>query len=131
EWGLAAEELSRYTMSPVNTAYTNFLTATAYDKPFIQGLAAILPCFWVYLEVGKTLVRKGSPNKTYQRWIETYASEEYERNVKALVEIVDKHGEKISETEARAAIRLFRLSTVYEYLFWDESYRLVGWPFRL
>jgi thiaminase (transcriptional activator TenA) len=49
-------------MSPVNRAYTDFLIATAYEEPFLTGLSAILPCFWVYLEVGKELMKHGSPN---------------------------------------------------------------------
>jgi len=131
EWGIGSEQISTYEMTPVTMAYTSFLIATAYDKSFIQGLAAILPCFWVYYEVGRELVKKGSPNKTYQRWIDTYASTEYERSVKEVIDVMVRCAEKASEEDKSMAKKLFRLSSIYEYLFWEEAYRLKGWPFRL
>ncbi len=129
EWGITLQELEQHTMSPVNRAYTDFLTTVAYEKSFQLGLAAILPCFWVYLEVGKELLQKGSPNKTYQKWIDTYSSEEYEQAVQQVVELMDKTAQDMGGVEKTEAKRLFRLSTVYEYLFWDEAYYMRGWPF--
>ena len=40
-------------------------------------LAALLPCFWIYAEVGKDIVSKSVPNNPYQAWIDTYAGEEF------------------------------------------------------
>ena len=130
EWGIGPEKLREETMTPVNRAYTDFLIATAYEENFHTGLAAILPCFWVYLEVGKELVKRGSPNKTYQRWIDTYSSEEYEKAVKQVVEAMDRAGEEMNSAEKKKAKNVFRLSTAYEYLFWDEAYNMGNWPFN-
>jgi thiaminase (transcriptional activator TenA) len=33
--------------------YTSFLTATAWSESYPVVLAALLPCFWIYAEVGK------------------------------------------------------------------------------
>jgi hypothetical protein len=109
EWGLSAKELEGQAMSPVNHAYTDFLTAVAYEKSFQLGLASILPCFWVYLEVGKELLRRGSPDKTYQRWIDTYSSEEYERAVRQVVELMDRAAGEMVDSLRKEAKRLFRL----------------------
>ena len=46
-------------------------------RPFHEAVAALLPCYWIYWEVGKTLERAGSPDPLYARWIGTYASEEF------------------------------------------------------
>jgi thiaminase/transcriptional activator TenA len=115
-------------MSPVNRAYTDFLIATAYEEPFLVGLSAVLPCFWVYLEVGKELLKRGSPNPTYRRWIETYSSPCYEELVGRVLEAADDAAEDASARERRSAERVFRLSTIYEYMFWDWAYRRLGWP---
>lgn len=61
-------------MAPVNYAYTSHLMATALRQPFADGLAAVLPCYWIYLEVGKELKKKGSKKPDYQRWIDNYSS---------------------------------------------------------
>ncbi len=128
EWGIQPESISGHAMSPVNRAYTDFLIATAYEKSFLVGLSAILPCFWVYLEVGKELLKHGSPNPTYRRWIETYSSPEYEKLVMNVVEAADRVGEKASTAEKNEAAHVFRVSTIYEYMFWDAALKRVGWP---
>ena len=130
EWGVSYEEIYRVEMMPVNHAYVSYLLSTACLRPFHEGLAAILPCFWVYLEVGKELLRHGSPVETYQRWINTYSSREYEETVENVVKLMDKVGERIDEEEAETIFHHFRLSTIYEYLFWDSSYRMESWPFK-
>ena len=33
----------------------------------------MLPCSWLYQEIGAQLVKQHSPEPLYQRWIETYA----------------------------------------------------------
>lgn len=132
EWGIKGRDLSESQMSPVNRAYTDFLVAAAYEKPYIIGLAAILPCFWIYLEVGKELLKRGSPNRTYSRWINTYSSAEYEKAVLSLVGLADSSAEAVGSTAAlEEAAQYFRLSTIYEYLFWDAAYHAETWRFGL
>ncbi len=128
EWGVGPESIAGYTMSPVNRAYTDFLIATAYEEPFLTGLSAILPCFWVYLEVGKELMKHGSPNPTYRRWIETYSSPGYEELVRRVVEACDKTAENASAMDRRSSAHVFRLSTIYEYMFWDSAVKRLAWP---
>ena len=129
EWGIEPDSIERYTMSTLNRAYTDFLISTAYEEPFLVGLSAVLPCFWVYLEVGKELLKHGSSNPTYRRWIETYSSPGYEELVRRMLEAADRAAEAASTWERRSAVRLFRLSTIYEYMFWDSAYRRLSWPY--
>ncbi|MEM2041815.1 MAG: thiaminase II [Nitrososphaerota archaeon] len=129
EWGVKPEELRSRVMSPVNLAYTSYLIAAASSGSFEEGLAAILPCFWVYYEVGKELVRRGSEVPVYRRWIETYSSPEYERAVMAVVGLADEHLAGLTGNRLRAVLGHFRTSSIYEYLFFDEAYRGWSWPF--
>jgi len=131
EWGIEPASIGRIEMSPINRAYTDFLIATAYEGSFLVGLSAVLPCFWVYLEVGKELLKRGSPNPTYRRWIETYSSPGYEELVRRVLEAADDAAEDATARERREAEYVFRLSTIYEYMFWDWAYRRLGWPLRL
>ena len=131
EWGIGSEVVASAELSPVNLAYTSYLLAVASTGSFEEGLAAILPCFWVYYEVGKELVRRGSIVPVYRRWIETYSSPEYERAVMGVVELADEHLKGLEDPWLKSVLRHFRTSTVYEYLFWDEAYRGWRWPFTL
>ncbi|MEM4289332.1 MAG: thiaminase II [Nitrososphaerota archaeon] len=130
EWGIGITELKEYQISPINRAYTDFLIAAVYEKSFLTGLAAVLPCFWIYLEVGKELLKRGSPVEIYSRWISTYSSPEYEKTVNAVVGLADPLAVGVAEPHLEEAALYFRISAIYEYLFWDHAYRGVGWPFN-
>ena len=65
-------------VAPTTLAYTSYLLATAHRGTFADGFAAVLPCYWIYAEVGAELVKRGSPDPRYQRWIDTYADDEYQ-----------------------------------------------------
>ena len=78
--------------SPTNLAYTSFIEAQVHGGSFADGLASVLPCFWIYWETAKRLVERGSPHPVYQRWIESYRSEEFERGVTAVLDLVDRVG---------------------------------------
>lgn len=114
-------------ISPTNLAYVNFLLSTAYSRPYYEILGALLPCYWIYLEVGKELQKQGSKNEVYQKWINTYGGEEYEKSVEKVIEIVNSL--KLSENEFTEMKRKFRQASIYEYLFWDSAYKLEKFPF--
>ena len=80
-------------------AYTSYLLAVAYGAPFHEALAALLPCYWIYWEVGKTLERATSPDPLYARWIATYASDEFGDVVRAVLACTDAVAERLRAAE--------------------------------
>ena len=72
--GLSPAQVAATPLAPANLAYTSYLLAIGYGSPFSEVLAALLPCYWIYWEVGKALEHAGSPDPLYQRWIGTYLS---------------------------------------------------------
>ena len=109
-------------------AYSNFLVVTAYSRPFAESLAALLPCYWIYWEVGKQLKTKGSKDSLYQRWIDAYSSEEYGDSVKAILEIVNQSSASASPSEILRMKEHFRHSARYEWMFWESAYQRQAWP---
>lgn len=120
-------DIEDYEMSPTNLAYTSYLLAVAYSRPFNEVISAVLPCYWIYMKVGKELLKQGSKDKYYQKWIETYGGEEYEKGVRAVLDIVNSL--KVSEEEFNKMKIHFRTASIYEYMFWDSAYRLERFPF--
>ena len=59
ELGLDPSRLGAMPPTPTTLAYTSYLLATAYGGSFADGLAAVLPCYWIYAEVGAALARAG------------------------------------------------------------------------
>lgn len=126
--GLDAATIAATPVGPTTVAYTSYLLATTYSGTFAEGLAAIVPCYWVYAEVGRHLVEQGSPNPLFQRWIDTYAGEEFAAVVNEVLELVDRVGATLgAEEEARARMH-FTTTARYEWMFFDASYRREGWP---
>jgi thiaminase/transcriptional activator TenA len=115
-------------MAPACRAYSSFLLAAVYGGSFVEGLAAVLPCYWIYWEVGKALTERGSPHPLYRRWIETYGGEEFAVAVRAALAAMERAAERAAEGERRRAGELFATAARYEWLFWDMGHRQEAWP---
>src|SRR6266852_5500185 len=85
DFGLSPEVVLATPLAPTNAAYTSYLLAVAYGRPFHEAVAALLACYWIYWEVGKALERAGSADPLYARWIGTYASEAFGDVVRAVL----------------------------------------------
>jgi thiaminase (transcriptional activator TenA) len=121
------EELRRAAMAPTNLAYTNHMLAAVHQGSFAEGMAAVLPCYWIYWEVGKALVAQGSKDARYQKWIDQYAGEAYGKSVRQAIAIFDAASREASNAERERMEKHFLLSSRYEYLFWDHAWRLEKW----
>lgn len=113
-------------VSPTTTAYTSYLLATAYGGSFAEGLAAVLPCYWIYQRVGAALVERGSPEPRYQLWIDTYAGDEFGEAVQAVLDLTD--GLSPDPATEAAMVRHFATTARYEWMFWDAGWRREQWP---
>jgi thiaminase (transcriptional activator TenA) len=128
EFGLSQKDVTRTPMAPTNLAYTSYLLATAYGGSFPQLLGAVLPCYWIYWEVGKSLLERGSPDRLYSRWIDTYAGEEFGEIVQAVLDLTDRVGPDLSSAERVRAAGCFITTSRYEWMFWEMGYRREQWP---
>jgi len=113
--------------SPSCFAYTNFLLATTACRSYEEGIAALLPCFWIYREVGTHIHGNAASNNPYQRWIDTYASEAFARLVDKAIAISDETADRASPTGREAMRGAFVTSSRLEWMFWDSAYRLERW----
>jgi thiaminase (transcriptional activator TenA) len=126
--GLDPSLVSSTPVSPTTTAYTSYLLATVYGGTFADGLAAVLPCYWIYQRVGAALVTSGSPDPRYQRWIDTYAGEAFAATVAEVLALADRVGTRLSEAEEARAAQHFVTTARYEWMFWDAAWRREAWP---
>lgn len=128
ELGRDPAELLAFDVRPTTRAYTTYLTSTAFSGSFADGLAAVIPCFWIYAEVGEHLQQAGSPSPVYQRWIDSYGSAEYLSEVLLALDLTDQVGADLgAQAEARAR-QHFLMAARYEWMFWDAAHRLEAWP---
>src|SRR5258705_8103364 len=107
DFGLTPADVAATPLAPTNLAYTSYLLAVAYGAPFHENMAALLPCYWIYWEVGKELERRGSSDPLYTRWIGTYASGEFGALVEAVLAATNAMAARVGEPERDAMRRHF------------------------
>lgn len=114
--------------SPACAGYGNFLLAAGHGQGYAVGLAAILPCFKIYFEVGKVLLAQATPGNPYKAWLDTYADEEFGRSVQRIEALADAAAAAAGEAKQAAMREAYLTAARYEFLFWDRAYVMEGWP---
>ena len=102
---------------PVATTvrYTSFLRhyTDTLDLPIV--LAAVLPCYWVYNEVGKYLIAQHiSPDNPYREWIQTYGSPEMDEATRYVVALIDRLAESCTPEKQALMRRIFAAGCALE-----------------
>jgi thiaminase (transcriptional activator TenA) len=128
EFGVDPARLADAEPSPDCLGYTSFLLATAYHDPWEILVAALLPCFWIYWDVGSRIAKHAAANNPYRAWIDTYADEGFGEAVRTVIAITDRAASATTPAVQGRMMTAFVRSTQYEWLFWDGAYQKRGWP---
>ncbi len=128
DFGITEEEVGRTPMAPTNLAYTSYLLRVASLGDYHEVLGAVLPCYWIYAEVGRALLERGSPDPMYRRWIDTYGGEEFNELVRAVLELTDRACAGLNPGQRAATTEAFVTTSRYEWMFWNMGWTLEGWP---
>ncbi|MCS7245908.1 MAG: thiaminase II [candidate division WOR-3 bacterium] len=126
-WKLSYEDVNRTPIAPNNLLYVSYLMNIVYERPYYESLGAFLPCYWIYLEVGKHLEKFGSKNELYQKWINTYASKEFETVVRRVLDISENVLKKLNDEQFEMVKHHFVMTSKFEYMFWDMGYKEQSW----
>lgn len=115
--------------SPTTRAYVNMLQTVAAFEPYPVGVAAVLPCFWVYADVGKRLVSRaaGLTDHPYGSWVQAYDDPAFQESTRQAIALMDHAAEGADPRTRRAMLEAFVDATWYEEQFWARSYDLQRW----
>ena len=127
-FGLDGQAVAAEAMSPACHHYTSWLLATAFREPLPVVAAAVLPCFWVYREVGHHIHAAATPDNAYRAWIDTYAGQDFAAAVDAMIATTDALAAAASPAVAGAMHGAFTRAMQLEWMFWDSAYRRASWP---
>ena len=123
ELGLDPAAVAATPVGPTTLAYSSYLLAVCATGSYAEAVAAVLPCYWVYRDVGRTLLARSSPDPVYATWIATYASPEFDAVVEAVLAATDRVGAVTSPVERARCRAHFATTTRYEWMFWDAAHR--------
>ncbi|MBS9477527.1 thiaminase II [Ancylobacter radicis] len=127
-FGISADEFARTQMSPVCHHYTSFLIGSAHAEPYPVVLAALLPCFWIYAEIGRDILGRAVRPNPYDAWIDTYAGEEFHEAVRAVIATTDRAAAKASPDVLQRMHEVYQRACQLEWMFWDSAWREADWP---
>ena len=117
------------TPSPTCELYNSYVARVVNHESVEVGIAAVLPCFTIYKEVGDFILEmqdnKGS--NPYQAWIDTYASEEFAVAVEKAIDITNAYALTASEENLAKMEEAFIKTSKLEYMFWDSAYQQEAW----
>ena len=128
QYAITPQSFAETALSPACHHYVSFLLATAYAEPYEVVLGALLPCFWIYAEVGRDIHSRAAADHPYRAWIDTYAGEEFHAAVRDVVAATDEAAGGASPGLRQRMHAAFTRATQLEWVFWDSAYRLETWP---
>jgi thiaminase/transcriptional activator TenA len=122
-------ELTNTEPSPSCELYTSYLTKMAGNFSVEEGLAAVLPCFTIYKEIGDYILanQKNKKDNPYQNWIHTYGGEEFAKSVTQAIQITNNYAMKASDETVQKMNNAFEKSSKLEWMFWESAYKKEQW----
>ncbi len=115
--------------SPTCELYISYLSRIVNTKSIEEGIAAVLPCFTIYKEVGDYIKENQTNRKDnpFQNWINTYGGEDFAKSVKHAINIANIYAESASETTLNKMNVAFEKASKLEWMFWDSAYKKEKW----
>jgi thiaminase/transcriptional activator TenA len=128
KYKITPEVFNATPLSPACHHYVSYLLSVAYAEPYEVLLGALLPCFWIYAEVGRDIHARAAPGNPYRAWIDTYAGDEFHAAVRATIAATEEVAAPASPALRERMHAAFARATQLEWIFWDSAYRLENWP---
>ncbi len=126
QFGLQAHQ--EITIEPICHHYIHFLKSTVAFDPIEVATAAILPCFWIYKQVGDHILEtQNSSNNPYKNWIDTYSGDEFAEGVKLAITYTDAMAENSTAEKRKLMLEAFKTASKLEFMFWDAAYKNTKW----
>lgn len=112
----------------VTAAYLDHLLATAARGDYDVLIAALLPCFWIYQDVGERMHAavasiEGSQRlpHPYRSWIDAYGDPAFADANRRAIDIVTRAASTAAPEKRMAMLRAFTRSAEHEYAFFVSS----------
>lgn len=109
--------------SPITSAYTDFLNATIALNDYVVGAAAVLPCYWLYAEVGEELAKHNHPAHPYHAWLSMYGSKEFRQATQDAITRVEQALASAPASQRKQAQTAYLTACAHEVGFFDQAHR--------
>ncbi len=115
--------------SPITRGYMYTLLAACAYEPYEVGAAAVLPCFWIYADVGRVLTSRSAAVKDhpYGRWVEEYGDPAFAEATQKAIGLVEEAAASVTDVVRKRMREVFLDASRFEEMFWESAYRGEKW----
>lgn len=128
QFGVDAQAAAASEPTPACLGYTSYLASLAATRSYEELIAGILPCFWIYWDVGCAIQPRAASPNPYAAWIDTYGAPSFGEATERVRALVDAAAETASPATRDGMARAFSTASRYEWMFWDSAWHDAGWP---
>ncbi|QTD40929.1 thiaminase II [Sporosarcina sp. Te-1] len=125
--GVTESDLADFKPAPTAYAYTSHLYRAAMEGDLAATLSALLPCYWLYYEIGERLKDAKPEHPIYDKWIATYSSDWFEAATNEQIMRLNKLAEPLSPERQEEVMAHFVKSSHYELQFWEMAWTQEQW----
>lgn len=111
---------------PVIEKYTNHLLFSSRVAPIEVALASLVPCFYLYNEIGLKMLREMNHShlNPYKLWILSYSHKRFSYATQSIIRIFEEVSSSISDEEQNSVVLAFTKSTEFEISFLDSIFEM-------
>jgi len=124
---ITEEDLKNFKPAPTAYAYTSHMYRAALSGSLAEIVAAMLPCYWLYADIGRINKDAKPKEEIYQNWLATYASDWFQESTQEQIDLLDELALEASEKEKEKIKDQFIIAKEYELAFWETSYTFEKW----
>lgn len=107
--------------APVTIAYLDHLLAVAARGDYGVLIAALLPCFWLYQDVGTRLHALSHAEHPYRSWLDTYGDVAFAASTERAIALATRAAAGADEPTRAAMLEAFQRSARHEVAFFAEA----------
>lgn len=126
-FGVSADDFAAIAPSAACDHYVSFLLRSATIGDFPEAVAALLPCFWIYRDIGHEIAQHSGSENPYAAWIATYSGDAFDQSVARMLDLTDRLGAAADDAVRARMHRAFARSCWHEWRFWDSAYHRETW----
>lgn len=121
------EDMENFKPAPTAYGYTSHLYRSTMHGNLAYVISAMLPCYWLYADIGKTYEHANPAPEIYRNWLATYASDWFQEATQKQIDLLNSLVEDMSEKEKEKVKEQFIIAKEYELAFWEMSYTFEKW----
>jgi thiaminase/transcriptional activator TenA len=107
------------------------MVSTVQRGALVEGVAAVAPCPWLYIDLGQHLLKAHGPpsdDHPYADWLRMYSDPEFNEYMENLLERLQRFADAADESARERAKEAFVTSARYEWMFWQQAWEQQDWP---